>query len=156
MVAYSDNNATFLLNQNLDGKAFLKIFSDLNISISKGANLNTLMNVKDYSRLLTVIYNSGYLSINHSEYAAELLSQCDFKRGMVKALPPNTKIVHKFGEMVDSRYHELHECGIIYSKNATFLLTIMTKGADNNELSDVISEITNITYQDVSNGRVPI
>lgn len=156
MVAYSDNNATFLLNKNVDNKAFLKLFSDLNITLKSGANGNALMNVKDYSRLLTVIYNSSYLSINHSEYAAELLSQCDFKKGMVKALPPNTKVVHKFGEMGDSNYHQLHESGIIYSKNETFLLTIMTKGVDVNKLPDVISDITKITYKNISEISDPI
>ncbi len=156
MVAYSDNNATFLLNKYADNKAFLKLFSDLNISLKRSANGNALMNIKDYSRLLTVIYNSSYLSINHSEYAADLLSQCDFKKGMVKALPPNIKIVHKFGEMGDSNYRQLHESGIIYSKNKNFLLTIMTKGVDVKKLPEVIRDITNITYQEISNERNPI
>lgn len=39
---------------------------------------------------MKAIYNAAYLTINDSENAAELLTQCDFKDGIVKSLPPGT------------------------------------------------------------------
>jgi beta-lactamase class A len=147
MIAYSDNNATYLLNKNVDLKLFKKIFTDLNLAPIDLNNKNFKMNVKDYSMFIKIIYNSSLLSIDHSEFAAELLAQCDFKEGMVKGLPEGIKIAHKFGEMGDATSRQLHETGIIYIKNTPFLLTIMTKGYDVKKLPTVISEITKLTYQ---------
>ncbi len=150
MIAYSDNNATYLLNKNVDQKAFLSLFSDLGISLDGVANGSIKLNVKDYSVFLRVLYNATFVNIEHSEFAAEMLAQCDFKEGMEKGLPMNTKIAHKFGEMGDATTRQLHESGIIYNKNAPFLLTVMTKGYDITKLPEVISAITKLTYDDVS------
>ena len=150
MIAYSDNNATYLLNKNVDMAVFQKLFADLNIPLQGINNGNIKMNVKDCSTLIKTIYNSSYLSIDHSEFAAELLAQCDFKAGMVKALPANIKIAHKFGEMGDATTRQLHESGIIYINSSPYLLTIMTKGYDINKLPAVISDITILTYMDIS------
>lgn len=70
---------------------------------------------------------------------------------MVQGLPENTKIAHKFGEMGDATTRQLHESGFIYINNTPYLLTIMTKGYDITKLPAVISELTKITYTDISN-----
>ena len=150
MIAYSDNNATYLLNKNVDMEVFKKLFADLNIPLQGINNGNIKMNVKDCSMLLKVIYNSAYLSIDHSEFASELLAQCDFKAGMVKALPANIKIAHKFDEMGDATTRQLHESGIIYINHSPYLLTIMTKGNDITKLPAVLSDITILSYLDIS------
>ena len=150
MIAYSDNNATYLLNKNVDMKMFQKLFTEINIPLKDIQNGNIKLDVAHCSQLLKVIYNSAFLSVDHSEFAAELLAQCDFKEGMVKGLPPNTVIAHKFGEMGDATTRQLHETGIIYLNNSSYLLTIMTKGYAIDKLPSVIADITAMTYAEMT------
>lgn len=146
MISYSDNNATYLLNKNVDMVVFQKLFTDLNIP--KFTKKNTVITAKNFSAFLNVLFNASYLSRENSEFAIELLEECDFKIGMVKGLPINTIIAHKFGEMGDSTTRQLHESGLIYIHNEPYLLTIMTKGYDVKELPEIISTMSKMVYQD--------
>lgn len=152
MIVYSDNNATNLLNQNVDKEEFKKAFSDLNIPEPDLRDPNFLISAKRYSRFILVLYNASYLSNASSEYAMELLTQCNFKEGMVKQIPTDTKVAHKFGEWGSnlSNVHELHESGIVYVKGKPYLLTIMTRGANPLQLTDVVNKISKVIYDDVS------
>ena len=149
MIAYSDNNATYLLNKNADSKTYHKLFNDLKIPLPKSVNNNFLMTAQDFSVLFKVLYNSSYLSFENSEFALSLLNQCDFKEGMVKELPPQRVVVHKFGEMADEQSHQLHETGLVYMDSAPYLLTIMTKGYKVEELAPVLSHISKMVYDEV-------
>lgn len=146
MISYSDNNATYLLNKNVDMVVFQKLFTDLNIP--KFTTKNAVITAKNFSAFLNVLFNASYLSRENSEFAIELLEECDFKIGMVKGLPVNTIIAHKFGEMGDSTTRQLHESGLIYIHNEPYLLTIMTKGYDVKELPEIISTMSKMVYQD--------
>ena len=107
MVSYSDNNATYLLNHHVDLAVFRQVFSDLNIpSFSKS---NSTITSKNFSTFFKVLYNGSYLNRDNSEFALELLQGCDFKLGMIKGVPVNTIVAHKFGEMGDSTSRQLHE-----------------------------------------------
>ncbi len=152
MIVYSDNNATNLLNQNVDKEDFKKTFSDLNIPEPDLRDPNFLISAKRYSRFILVLYNASYLSNASSEYAMELLTQCSFKEGMVKQLPATTKVAHKFGEWGSntSNVHELHESGIVYVKGKPYLITIMTRGKSAEQLTDVVSKISKVFYDEVS------
>lgn len=149
MIAYSDNNATYLLNKKVDNKVFLSLFKDLGLTVPDLNKPDFKMNVREYSIFLRVLYNSSYLSMEHSEFGAELLAQCDFTKGMVSGLPADVKIAHKFGEMGDATTRQLHESGIIYNKNTHYVLTVMTKGYDVNQLPPVISSITKLVNQEM-------
>jgi beta-lactamase class A len=152
MIVYSDNNATNLLNQHVDKEEFKKAFSDLNIPEPDLRDPNFLISAKRYSRFILVLYNASYLSNASSEYAMELLTQCNFKEGMVKQIPADTKVAHKFGEWGSNvnNVHELHESGIVYVKGKPYLLTIMTRGANPLQLTDVVSKISKVIYDEVS------
>ncbi len=149
MISYSDNNATYLLNKNANLAAFHQLFSDLHIP--KFSKSNTTITAKNFSRFLSVIFNASYLNKENSEFAAELLEECDFRFGMVKGLPVNTVVAHKFGEMGDSTTRQLHESGLIYINNMPYLLTIMTKGYTIKNLPEIISTMTKLVYQDLIN-----
>jgi hypothetical protein len=75
-----------------------------------------------------------------------MLAQCDFKEGLVKGLPPNVQVAHKFGECRYDNIYELHESGIVYVGDNAYLITIMTKGSDRKNLSEVISGISGLVY----------
>ena len=148
MIAYSDNNATNLLNKNVDIQVFRKTFTDLNIPEPDLTDRNFQISAKRYSRFLIVLYNASYLSRSASEYALQLLSECDFKQGMVKELPANIAVAHKFGEWGNNRInlHVLSESGIVYYNDKPYLLTVMTKGTDVRSLAPEISKMSKMTY----------
>lgn len=152
MIAYSDNNATNLLNKNVDLSIFRKTFTDLNIPEPDLADRNFQITAKRYSRFLIVLYNASYLSRSASETALQLLSECDFKEGMVKDLPSGIAVAHKFGEWGNNKInlHELSESGIVYFHDRPYLLTVMTKGTNVKDLGPEISKISRMTYDFIS------
>ena len=151
MIKYSDNNATILLEKNMEPKILQKLFSDIGLEVPNIYASQYLFSTKDYSYFMRAIYNAAYLSIEDSEFAGELLSQCDFKDGILLGLPKNTKVAHKFGESGSQVVKQLHESAIVYLDNQPYLLTVMTKGNDNKKLSQLIKEISQTVYNDMKN-----
>ena len=146
MIKYSDNAAATLLCQNLDSKDFENTFTDFGF---KKGNLNESYPITsvEFSDYMEMLYNAGYLTIKDSEYATELLTDCNFKKGLMAQLPDSVQVAHKFGESGDQSVKELHESGIIYLNDSPYLLTIMTKGPDMSKLLPVVSSISGMIYQ---------
>lgn len=150
MIAYSDNNATLILNSLIDVPTFKKVFTDLGMAAPDWNASEYYINAKDYSTFLKVLYNGSYLTIEDSEYCTELLSQCDFTKGMISGLPQNCKVAHKFGEGGYSNSPQLSESGIVYGDGFAYLLTVMTNGKDMNKLPEVIGAISKKTHDMMS------
>ncbi len=150
MITYSDNNATALLNNNLKPEVLTKLFNDLGLKIPDINAKHYYFSAKQYSLFIRALYNASYITIEHSEYAAELLSTCEFKDGLLSGLPKGTKIAHKFGESGTPQEMQLHESGIVYLKNKPYLITVMTKGKDNKTLSKLIGEISAKVYNNLA------
>ncbi len=151
MIKYSDNAATILLENNMDNKILQKLFSDVGVEVPNIYADKYQFTASDYSLFMRVIFNAGYLTIKNSEFAAELLSECDFKEGIVKGIPAGTKIAHKFGESGDQTEKQLHESAVVYLDNGSgYLLTIMTRGKDMKKLSNLIGEISRAVYDDAT------
>ena len=148
MIAYSDNNATMLLNQRMDLAEFQKVFTDLGLPKPDVKSNDVPVTAKDYSYFMRVLYNASYLNIKDSEYCTELLSHCDFTIGLVSGLPKNIKVAHKFGEAGDAAHiAHLGESAIVYLNNSPYLLTVMIKGKDNKQLPAVISAISKKIFE---------
>lgn len=148
MIVYSDNRATCWLVANLDSKVYFKMMEDLKIPLP--TNTNYVMTASQYSVLFKLLYSSSYLSHGNSEFALHLLNQSDFKNGLVRDLPDNVQVAHKFGEAGGKHQHQLHESGLIYMNYAPYLITIMTKGYAIDDLPPVISTISKMVYDDLS------
>ena len=146
MIAYSDNDATLLLLQHINLDYYNKTFTDLGMAKPSFDFDKFFVNTRQYSLFLRILYNGTYLSDGASEYGMSLLAECNFKEGLLKKLPSSVKAAHKFGESGYGNTYELHESGIIYAGQNTYLITVMTKGKDWKDLSEVISNISNITY----------
>lgn len=150
MIKYSDNNATFLLKKNLDVAQFKKTYDNVGLAVPNIMDVNYSLSAEDFSVFMKVLFNAGYLSIEHSEYAIKLLTECDFKEGFLKGLPAGTPVAHKFGEWGDGGMnHELHESGIIYVDGEAYLLTVMTSGKSIPELAQTIQEISALFDQEL-------
>jgi len=150
MIVYSDNASYKLLLANINKKIFLQTFKDLGINNNLSLNQNdeNFITVKDYASFFRVLYNASYLNEYLSEKALYLLSQSTFKDGLVKPLPSNIIISHKFGERAffDYNQKQLHDCGIIYKNSNPYLLCVMTKGKNFEKLTKIIQDISLTVY----------
>lgn len=150
MIVESDNQALDLLRNEIGEKAINKVTLDLEIPTALTIDSDNLLRVKDYSTLFRVLYNASYLDKQSSEKALELLSKINFKRGLVAPIPANITVAHKFGERsYDDGTKQLHDCGIVYYPNRPYLLCIMTKGDNFNNLEQTIQQISKTVYQEI-------
>lgn len=160
MIIGSDNNATNLLSQNIDHHSFNEIYTDLSQAIPDSAQLGNAdyLSPKQYSTYLRVLRNSTYLSREYSEEALNIMSQAEFKKGISAGLPEGTLVAHKFGEFIASdsitgqTYNELHDCGIVYIPQNNYLLCIMTKGLNRQDLEQNLNDISALVYNEVTSG----
>ena len=150
MIVYSDNLSYNLLNNNMDAQTVIKVYNDLGVDISKGTTdpNGNIISVKDYSSFFRILYNASYLNQDMSEFALNLLSQSKFNQGLVAGLPLHTLVAHKFGERqyLDTGQKQLHDCGIVYLPENPYLICIMTRGQDFNNLTGTIKDISSIIY----------
>ncbi len=153
MIEHSDNEAKELLLQNMDQNFIIKVMADIGINTT-GNMAQDFVSVKDYSGFFRLLYNATYLNREMSEKALSILSKTSFDKGIVAGVPKGTTVSHKFGERAysDSNIKQLHECGIVYYAGNPYMLCVMTRGTDFNQLATVISEISAIVYKDVQVG----
>lgn len=154
MIAYSDNNATLLLMQHMNLDIYNKLFADLGLAKPSFNYEEFQLSVKEYSLFMRVLYGATYLSMPASEYAMEILADCDFKEGMMKQLPTDIKVAHKFGESGYGDTYELHESGVVYIGDKSYLITVMTKGHDLKKQATVISNISAQVYSSMVSSAI--
>lgn len=151
MIVYSNNLSAHFLSNLLDRQFFNETFSDLGIAIpGKDNQTENYMTVREYASFFRILYNSSYLGREMSEKALSILSQSKFTAGLVAGLPEGVKTAHKFGERTFGETKQLHDCGIIYHPKYPYLLCVMTRGRNNEILSQTIKDISKIVYEEVS------
>ncbi|MDD5152694.1 MAG: class A beta-lactamase-related serine hydrolase [Candidatus Pacebacteria bacterium] len=158
MIIYSDNDSMQLLFDNFTPNVLSKVFSDMGIFMPTNLGVEDFLSVKNYALFLRVLYGSTYLNSSYSEKALELLSKSEFKNGLVSGVPEGVTVAHKFGEsgLVDLttniiKNREFHDCGIVYYPQKPYLLCVMTKGNDLNNLEKSVSNISKFVYDEVKN-----
>jgi len=149
MIIYSDNYSAWLLVKH-DSSGFReKVYQDLGLPIPEKTQGTYTLNIKSDAAFFRVLFNASYLSKEMSNSALELLSNSGFTDGIVRGVPPGIPVAHKFGESFDGQRKQLHDCGIVYYPSYPYLLCVMTKGDDFNDLSFAISEVSRATYENV-------
>lgn len=153
MIVYSDNDAKNLLLDNIDAAFRNLVYKESGINMPDQQEQD-FMNVKDYASIFRLLYNASYLNKEMSERALELLSETEFKEGIVAGVEPNIRVAHKFGERTYSTpeglvVNQFHDCGIIYYPNHPYLLCIMTKGENFSQLVKVVQSISSLIYKEV-------
>lgn len=154
MIQYSDNEAATLLVERLEPRVYGDILLDLGIRIPQGDGTTDFVTVKTYANIYRILYNSSYLTREYSQRALDILTKSSFK-GIVEPLPAGVVAAHKFGErkIIDQNgtVHkiELHDCGIVYKKDRTYSLCIMTEGKSFDDLLTVIKEISSTVYENL-------
>jgi beta-lactamase class A len=147
MIIDSDNIALGYLMQDINNNLIDKVTLDLGIPTATDATPDNFMAVTDYSTLLRVLYYSTYLNKEYSEKSMRILSKTRFNDGLVKLLPKNIPIAHKFGERdISNNVYQLHDCGVVFYPNRPYLICIMTQGPNFNDLEDTIQQISRKVY----------
>ncbi|MCE9644111.1 class A beta-lactamase-related serine hydrolase [Candidatus Parcubacteria bacterium] len=158
MIVYSDNDSKNTLQAILDTESRQRIFADFGVTIPELANTGDSLSPKEYSLFFRVLYNASYLSRSLSEAALKVLSEAEFKEGLVAGVPEGVRVAHKFGSRVfpaegnTKEIRELHDCGIIYYPDHPYFLCVMTKGVSAPDLAAVIRSISTRVYNYVSRG----
>jgi beta-lactamase class A len=150
MIVNSDNDATNLLNENLDQTMFSTVMSDLGCATPHIDDPNYQMTIMEYNRYFRVLYNASYLSKENSQWALSLLTKSNYKEAFVKELPTNVVVAHKFGERPYEQGQNFHEAGLVYLKNKPYLLVVMTRGKDSTKLPSVVSHISKMCYEEAA------
>ncbi len=160
MIKYSDNNATELLDENIDKNTLNDVYGDLNIPVNDDPSLSNLdfITAHQVSTLFRVLYNATYLSRDDSEKALQLMSQSSFTQGIVAGVSSSTVVSHKLGLVGIApgnvtTEHELHDCGIVYGKDP-YVMCIMTRGsAPIATLESIVAQVSAAAYQAVQSGQ---
>ncbi len=152
MIIYSDNTAYIVLKNSLSDNEFHQIFDDFGIDTSqlRESRSSDVLSIRGYSSFFRILYNSSYLNRTNSEKALKLLSETKFNSGLVSGIP-GVKISHKFGERFyeDSEEKQLHDCGIVYLREAPYLLCIMTRGSSFEDQATIIKNIALIVHTEL-------
>lgn len=154
MIVFSDNGAMFLLLDIISEEALSKVFIDLRIEGWGRDGVEDFLSVKTYASFFRILYNASYLNRANSEKMLELLVQSTFKEGISKGIPENVLFAHKFGERTNNFFgfsssRQVHDCGIVYYPDRPYLLCIMTRGNNYDNLKKVIQEISALVYESV-------
>lgn len=155
MIIYSDNQSMHILLDAVPGEFYNKVSTDLGITVPGVRTPEDFLSVKDVATFFRILYNASYLDRDTSEYALSLLSRATFHKGLNLGVPENIKIAHKFGERGNSGEtgkgsKQLHDCGIVYYAKYPYLACMVTKGDDFEKLSQVISGVSKIVYEEIS------
>jgi hypothetical protein len=143
----SDNYSTSLINYQIDYESLHKLYRELDQPIPDMHDLSYTSNVIDYSKFLHVLYNGTWLNERNSEAVLSLLAESSFNEGLTKLLPKDILVPRKFGEYGMQEIKQWHESGIVYAPNGHYLVTIMTKGYNRDNLRSVISELSKAIYE---------
>lgn len=161
MIVYSGNNSTVLLRNRLDRQYLNGVFGDLGVPRGQDTTGQWLVSTKDFARFFRVLYSATYLSQFMSEKALTLLSQTEFREGIVAGVPPVVSVAHKFGEVITKNTKGqilsavLHDCGIVYNRAHPYFLCVMTEGGDFEPLKGVIARISKAVYTFVDSPEYP-
>jgi beta-lactamase class A len=154
MIINSDNGAKDVLLDNINQQSFVEVHTDLGLP-NPAAVQNYTITAKQYAVLLRVLYGATYLGRQYSEKALQIMSQATYNEGLVAGVPKGTAVAQKFGEALDSTNPSapeinLSDCGIIYHPTHPYILCVMTKGKNINSLTQTISSISNVVWNQVA------
>lgn len=151
MIVYSDNNAFMQLSGVFDAGELRRIYEGLSMRSPDAIGRDDFLSVQTYASFFRILFNASFLGKDLSERALAMLSQAEFRTGIVSGLPDGMPVAHKFGEHRDDAAGkvQLHDCGIVYYPQHPYLLCVMTRGASFEYLDDAIGSLSRIIYREM-------
>jgi hypothetical protein len=153
IIRNSDNESNYALYEYIQKRFDWNVTLNLlNIQIDEDDKfVAAYISPKDYSKLFRVLYNSSFLNQENSEYLLRLMTKSYYNQGISRNITKDVLVAHKYGQQFsDSSGHkQLHDCGIVYYPQNPYLLCVMTKGDNYEELENFISEISDLVYNEI-------
>lgn len=137
------------LRKNYSEEDFIETLSDLGIVDPRKRQDQLYLTVQSYAAIFRILYNSSYLDLDMSNKALELLSNTTFSQGIVAGIPQDITVAHKFGEQKKGDEQQFHDCGIVYYPRNPYIVCIMTRGHNPDELTPVIKHLSQTIYEEV-------
>lgn len=157
-LVYSDNMSHDVLKAALkstesDRDLIFRTFQDLGLMVPKSLATPDI-STRGYASIFRILYNASYLSVEHSDKILSMLSESQFDSGISAGVPKGIIVANKFGERLLGDDRQLHDCGIVYYPDNAYLLCVMTRGKDFDELSTIIGTISDMVYKEVDSRRI--
>jgi beta-lactamase class A len=155
----SDNYANRLILEYINsvdgGRGLLsKTYRDLGI-LEVEDTVSSAVNTKGYSTIFRMLYNSSFLTPESSEKLLDIMALSGAIGGLRNGVPAEIKLSHKYGErVIGSNNNQLHDCGIIYYPGNPYLLCVMTRGENLEELQEIITEISHQVYEEFNSRKL--
>ncbi len=152
MIVESDNNATFLVQGQLDRRMVEQVYRDLGWE-ERHVVIDGIEQIATSPRIIGgmfyALYNATYLGEGTSDLALRLLSRVRMKEGLVAGVPADVTVAHKFGEWYSrtpdgSGVGQFHDCGIVYRPGRPYVACVMTRGGSlfQRPLIELVAEIS--------------
>lgn len=157
-LVYSDNLSNVVLQRAVKSikGSFDPIFQVLNELglVLPDEILDKDISTRAYASVFRQLYNSSYLSLEHSEKILGMLSKSSFDLGIAAGVPGEIVVANKFGERDNGDEKQLHDCGIVYYPENPYLLCVLTRGKDFQELGSIISTISKMVYEEFDSRKI--
>lgn len=156
MITYSDNKASLLLERNIQLDDYKRAFTDNEMFFPDliDGKFDNNIKVVDYATFFRILFNASYVNTELSNYALWLLTKVDFKDWLVAGVDTNIQVAHKFGErgifgQDGIEQKQLHDCGIVYFPDHPYILCVMTRWYELQNLENIVIDISKSIYQEV-------
>jgi hypothetical protein len=154
-IKYSDNLGVNLILEHMP----VEHLEDLYVTIG-GSGVESNVRVKDYASFFRILYNASYLDRAFSEELLKILSETEYRDGIVAGVSDDVIVAHKFGEFtVDEAFDgglslsttevQLHDCGVIYHPTKPYILCVMTRGTSYSDQEKAIAELSKFFFENI-------
>lgn len=144
---HSDNTASSILAQRMDYKLFRSLLRQLGLPEMPGNLDRYPLSPSEYGQFIKALHNSSYLSPRASQYLVDRLLHSDFKDGMRAGIPDEVEVAHDFGEAGGDGAYQLHDAGLVFAPNGTYLAVVMTQGHAVDALPGVVARVHEAIFQ---------
>lgn len=139
----SDNTAHRALLRLLDAEKMQEAAVSSGINMEAGRSITT----KQYSNVFRSLYYSTYLRRPFSEYILSEMIETPYEDAAAAGLPSDVKFSHKIGVHSDNGILSMHDCGIVYLPKKPYLFCVMTRGVQQEQAKEIISQISKTTFE---------
>ena len=156
LAVHSDNDAFAILRELVPVGLQDEVYRYFGLVIPEVRSIEDSTTVREYASFFRVLYNAAYLNKPNSQKALEMLSRSEYKAGLPAGVPAGVVVSHKYGErFYDSATKQLHDCGIVYHPERPYVLCVMTRGTDFEQLGGVIRDISKMAFDEVARTKNP-
>jgi len=158
MIVNDDEDARMLLSANIRPEYLDRVFKDVYVNYDPQHH-DAPVPFSAYASFYRVLYHASYLNKEFSEKALRYLSRSAFKNRVVSGIPSNIDCALKFGERTvitaqensvpTAPVEQVHVFGIVYLPNRPYLMGVMARGADREELKTIVRDITTSLFEEV-------